>query len=859
MDGVQKNYSSGQGATGPWPYVLSFGLAGLGFQVHRVFTAASADNIPFRTALGFATGALVAGAVLFAFRYLGPAPRQVARQSFAWTARIFMFAATVYLAVVVTYNTAALMPYTRIFPDALTLYVLFLALSVIVFLVLKVTIRSSFAGASIAVFLLCVTALLYWTETLPGLAWLAAYDLYLFLLGRFIAGGLSRCLRFPFDSALQKSIVSFVFGILGNYLLWYGFGRLGLLYPQTVFALVVPVLIGGLIRYHRGLLSGVRGLLADAHRLFRDQPDPTAAGLLNVTLFCLLMLVLVLTVAYPGSSDSSDRMYCATIYKFAELHRIVLPPFFQHWPLLFQPMLLEMTGLPLYLAGGITPLRFFHGSVYFAFVPVVVLFCRRYNLPFRTVVILVLLVVSSSSSLQGAYTDKPEALAFPAFLSLLAMCLVVLQKSRPWDVILVGALAAVVYTTKPVLMIGVVICIVLVVSGRALAGRGDGRSGIGKAVVVATCVFLVTSSVHTVQNIVLRGNPIHPFAADIFTASRDYPEEARFAEIPDFFYRETMPIVAPEGVSMIDLDQSGGMYGPLLGWKDMAPPQWDIKQKRPRWGVAKKSISAVAILMLLLSPILLVIRADRVTTFLVVLTAASFFIWFGWIGDSLRYSTLLPSLVLLAAVVVSRPFLANRYLDLLWRYAVYALLIGSIPLGLQFTFNDQYHVFDVRYQPASLLSVPGPVKYLQHRTEPKRLQNPVTAWLKHQPGAAPILLVDDVQIGQFGLYQPNFLFKPLHWRHDLITPMVYLAEIRPTHLLTTGKLQKSSLITKYPFLATDLELAIQFRLGQKTWRIYKFREDTPWSKYGAQAREKEEANPGHIAAIRRTLRRSRSP
>ena len=821
-------------------FALAGGLLGFFFEIHQAFLAAASVGIPGRTAGGFAVAFAVSLALGFGVdRKAGPGLRRVLQKGTAAFCQAAMFAALGYIASILFRNTAFLFRWDGLMQDILLVYPAFAGVTLLVAIGLRLAVRGSPATASLLTFLLFAAYVLVRTGSIVGAGIALLYCLYLVMLGRFAAGGLARLLGVPLASALETLLVSFVGGILINYVLWYAIGRLGLLYPATAWAVVPTVTAAGLFRYGRSSAAAARAAFVDARTTLETRPSPTTAVLLNVTLFCLLVLVAVLTIRFPGNADSSARMYCATVYKFAEMHRIVFPPFYQHWPLIFQPLLVEVTGLPPFLFGGITALRFFHGTVYFSFIPFLILLCRRYGLPQRTIVVFVLILMSSSFSFCLAYFDKPSVLAFPAFIALLAVCLVMLKVPGPWLIVLAGMLTATIAGAKLVLLHGAVAALaalgIALLFGRVRQAPAQWR----RSILVAVGIVVVVGSVHAIQNFHLRGNPLHPFAAGIFKSSADYPEELKFADVPRNIYHRTMPNERPSQISTINVDPSRGMYRPYVH---------DSPDRGGRgYGISKMSVTVAVILTAILLPVILLIRADRITVYCTVVAAISFFVWFGWIGDGWRYSTFFPGIALLSAVLVSRPLLPNRHLDRIWRHLFLVLLVGSIPLGLYFTAGlpTSRHLYDFLRQRGKMHESLAPAPHV------------VTSHLQAQRASRPILLVADLEVSQYGFFQPNFLYQPIHWRQDLFTNMVYLAEIRPTHLLTSRPLESSVLIEHYPFLSEHLVLEKDFRVPRQPMFLYRFDDWTPWQEWQAEYRQKEEHVPGHIADIKRVLDRYR--
>ena len=129
----------------------------------------------------------------------------------------------------------------------------------------------------------------------------------------------------------------------------------------------------------------------------------------------------------------------------------------------------------------------------------------------------------------------------------------------------------------------------------------------------------------------------------------------------------------------------------------------------------------------------------------------------------------------------------------------------------------------------------------------------VTKYLREHIGTKPVLLVADMEVSQYGFFQPNFLYQPNYLREGLFTNMVYLSVIKPTHLLTRQSVDRSILIEHYPFLMDYLELEYETRANRKRYMLYKFAEHTPWEQYHAEYLLKELFVPGHIEDIQRVL------
>ncbi len=822
-------------------WAFSGGLVGFYYQIHQVFLANSTEHIPSRTSTGFVVGAGLSLLLCLLVKICaGPAIQRVFRRGIAITSGVALSGAILYACYILFQNTEFLFRYDGTYADILRLYPAFAAATIVMGIILRFTIRGSLATSTMAVFLLATAYILIKTGSVIGVSICLFYYLYLILLGRLAIDGIARLVRLRFDSALETLLVSFVLGILANYVLWYTLGQLSLLYAATVYCTVLIVLTAGLVRHGISIIGATRTTTSAAYTLLNHKPSLTTCVLLNVTLFCLLLLIALLTIKFPGNEDSSARMYCATVFKFAEMHRTVFLPFYQHWPLIFQPLLLEISGLPPFLAGGITALRFFHGSVYFSFIPFIILLCKTYRLSYRTLVLFLLIIVASSSTFGWAYFDKPNVIAFPAFISLLVISLVMLVELKTWHIVLLGAQAAIISNSKLVLVHGAILCIAMLAVyfafNRPTIRGGNSR----RAVILSLGIFLAAGSLHAIQNTYLRGNPVHPFAAELFSSSRDYPEELRFARIPSSFYEKTMPTARPSHISTLNLDSSRGMYRPFIH---------DSPDKGGRgYGITATSVTIAVVLVFVLLPIILLIQPNRVIVFCGLMVTLSFFIWFGWIGDGLRYSAFLPSIALLGAVLVGKPVLANRYFDLAWRYLFYGLLVFSIPIAIYFS--------------AGLPTTGHLVKFLLDREKKHESLDPgvhvATTHLREQSEAKPVLLVADMTVSQYGFFQPNFVYQPIHWRKDLFTNMVYLTEIKPTHLLTVRLIENSILTEHYPFLADYLTLETELWVPRKPMRLYRFEDDTPWEAFHLEYRQKEEFVPGHIEDIKRVLDKYRS-
>jgi hypothetical protein len=652
---------------------------------------------------------------------------------------------------------------------------------------------------------------------LPAVIIALIYLLYLISFGRLIVACIDKFFGFQISPGHETVALSLTFGVLGNYLLWYCLGRLSLLYAFSAICFVGLVLAAGFFFYRRVLW---RLLVTSFSQwsLPRDV-DPVSAIWLNISLYCLLLVFTVICIRIPGHFDSSAIMYCSSIYRFAKLHQIVFLPFSLHWPLIFQPLLFEVTGLPIYLLGEISALRVFNVLIFFSFFPFLMLLRQAYALSRRVTVILVFLYMSSSFTFSMTYSDKPEVIAFPAFLSLLVICLLMLKEVKAWYILAVGGLLSIIYNTKLVLIFSslfpvLLLCIFL------LAKRPESSAGGNKkAVLISIMIFFGICAIHFAQNFMLRGNPFHPFASNIFRASHNYPEETRYTATPKRYYKQTIPIQMPSRISGINLDDTRGMYRPLLMPKHPS-------RKISYWHL-RYSLNIVIILISVALPILLLLNSDRLILFCSLAASFSFFLWFGWIGDALRYSTFFPSIALLSALLLGKKTLPNLYFDKCWRYLIYIILILSVPLGITSTYQKKApaEIFELIYTAGK------PSTHINPHL------HPVTDYLNKYKEKKPVLLVSDTKISQFGFFQPNFLFQPWHSSESI--SMVYITKIKPTHLLTSKFLDESALTKKYPTLRDFLEFEKIFITDKDILKLYRFDPYMPWDRYYLEFAEKQ--------------------
>jgi hypothetical protein len=472
----------------------------------------------------------------------------------------------------------------------------------------------------------------------------------------------------------------------------------------------------------------------------------------------------------------------------------------------------------------------FNGLCFFSFVPVLILLSREYGLTKRLVLLMVLLYLASSFSFRMAYSDKPEVIGFPAFLSFLVIGLLALKKLRTWHPIALGGLMAAVFNTKMVLITGTLgsflILAVFYLTNRPNLVTQD----IKRAALISMAIVIVAGSLVPIQNMILRGNPLHPFTAAMLGVSDRFREESEYTAVPRYYYGKTMPIQTPSRIAGINLDARRGMYRPFLkavfsGFSVTYEPTRD-------------SISVVITLCCVLAPLLLCFNPDRLMFACSSVMLTTFFLWFSWIGDRFRYSTAFPAMCLLTAVWLggNRRFLSRFLVG--WRSAAIGLLLASIPFALGATFEER--------TPADVLKFclfagakPGVLKPLLH---------PVTGYLKDHASEKPVLLVADSRVPKYGLYQPSFFFQPYFYSHKTIS-MAYIAKIKPTHLLTTKILDESILAQKYPFLANYLVLDKSFETENEVWNLYRFKPEVQWDRYFNEFSDRERFSPALVREI----------
>ncbi|MCP4691517.1 MAG: hypothetical protein GY859_25960, partial [Desulfobacterales bacterium] len=663
-------------------------------------------------------------------------------------------------------------------------------------------IKISFEMASAVLFSCAALYLSIRLSILPGVLLAGIYIVYLVLLGRFCVAGMNKLLGVQLGSAWETGSVSFIYGVLLNYILWYFIGIFGYLHPPAAAGIIGGVVLAGGIIFRKEI-KGFSHRAISAASLTKKFGYPYSI-FFNIILFSLLLLLIALSMRLPGHEDSSARMYLASVFRFCELHRIEFLPFSANWPLIFQPLMMEITGAPLYLAGGLPALRLFYGFCYFSFIPFLILLGKRKALSGRFVVLVLFLYISSSFTFRMAFTDKPEVMAFPALISLFAVCVLTLKEARPWCILSIGPLCAIIFSTKPVLIAGAFFALLFATvfkhgPGSWRQNREAGR----KTVFVSLLVFFFVCAINPIQNMILRGNPLHPFAENVFLSSKNFPEETSYTKAPGTFYKATMPTVRPAQISGLNLDVEKGLYRPRIPL---------LKAKKIQHGHTLYTINIITVLFTVLLPILLLIIRGRTPLFCAFTAMMSFLVWFCWIGDGLRYAAYFPAIVLFGAFILYKPFWPLKWMNVCWSHAIYIILIFSVPLSVYASLK-KYIPRDLQRYPFHAGEAPASIQPFSH---------PVAQYLKRGETRKPVLLVSDMEIVQYGFFQPNFTFSPEHMN------MVSLSRLRPTHFLTPRPLDKSELIVEHPFLNDWLELEKSFQTDEGALRLHRFDIHTPW-------------------------------
>ena len=125
-------------------------------------------------------------------------------------------------------------------------------------------------------------------------------------LGRFIIDGIGKIFKFQISAGLEAGVLAFIFGILGNYLVWYGLGHLALLYPATAVCIIVPVLSAGVYFYGRAFKRFLTQIVTEWSK---DRSlDLPSAVLFNVILYGLILIFAVAGIKFPGDIDSQVDM-----------------------------------------------------------------------------------------------------------------------------------------------------------------------------------------------------------------------------------------------------------------------------------------------------------------------------------------------------------------------------------------------------------------------------------------------------------------------------------------------------------------------------------------------------------------------
>ncbi len=658
------------------------------------------------------------------------------------------------------------------------------------------------------------------------------FTLYLYFLGSFAIHILQRFVYRELPNKTCHTCLSIVFGILLNYAIVYVIGIFIGINKTVFFAITTVVMMSGLYSWKNRITE----LTGYGKRLTTFCFHTPSARRLDAALFagvlvCILLLLFQLSIRYPGHQDSSARMYYATIFRFSEFGFIAFLPFSDNWTLIFQPLLMELTGIPLFVTCGISATRLFFGMFGLFILPFLLLMRVNKILSYRGVIVVFLLLLTSSFTFSMAYSDKPEVIAFPALIGCFATCLILIKESNPWYVMLAAGTATIILTAKMALFIGVILAFLLLFIIRSTMATNNyflTLRRMRKAIVPAMVTVLPFALINPAQNSLIRGNPVHPFLHEVFPASKSYAEELHMADIPKNFYHRTMPVAMPGKVFGVNLDVDRGMYRPLV---PLFGTNW------PQWWQTRYSISVVVLAFSIAMPFFLVRFVNLHMLFITMMTFAGFFIWFGWIGDGLRYSSFFPAAVLMCALVLEE---YRRFHSAASRVVVTmacGLLLASIPLAVSSTFSRRGDVpLEVLEYPFVAADAPEAIQERRH---------PVHAYLNQCDTESPLLMVTDYDVYQYGFYQPNVIFRP-EYMH-----VAYMATLRPTHVLTGAPIVSSRLIKRFPWLRDYLTPVMDYQGYEPTVTLYRFPDDMPWEKIAKQYGRRSP----HSAALRDQLQR----
>ncbi len=674
------------------------------------------------------------------------------------------------------------------------------------------------------------------------------------LLGRLFHALVVRRLL-PLDTPKSLSgfyVFYFPCGIAANYFLWYFIGIFDLYFKAVGYIVYAAALCLNFL-VEDGFIGHVKTALRSRNprpapfpfrQIIRRDLFPMA--LLTLSSYASIYLLFSMLLPYPGTDDSACRAYISTIDIWANLHGISFLPFRPHFPIVFQPMLFEMTGMPVYLVGDLKSLRIFHFLLSFSAVPFLVwAFDEVSGLSRGFMPMALFLSISSSFSFHLMTSDKPEVLAFPAYLSLLCVCLATLKNGWRRDYLpLLLLLFSIVSVSKSLFVVpAFTTCVLLGTFTLAAGSRDRADSGIVNAtryragvLAFAFVLFVTLFAVTLVQNICLRGNPIHPFLPGIFTSSLNYPDELWLPGAPDNFYRQSMPRWRLGLVSGMNLDPSRGeMYRPELK-KEQAQAGWPL--------FAQCSINIGLIWAAVSLPAVLWIKRSTLLFFFSVNAVAGFLAWFVWIGDHMRYSLFFPSMVIFVSVFMASPLVIRPKAGILVKVLSAGLLLASLPQAvLPVTINNSidYSGGKERLSKAyaSLSKLPDRDFF---RKEREVLKNPVTQYLRRFESTKPRLLKSDgIKPCQFNCYQPSVDYVQNEWVPRM--RLAYVAAFEPTHLLTDKAIAESNIMKDYGFLRQHVELDREFVVQGSKQYLYRFRPDTPWRSYLEEFGPKENYSP----------------
>ncbi|MCP4687759.1 MAG: hypothetical protein GY859_06895 [Desulfobacterales bacterium] len=808
-------------------WVFAMALVGLYARIHYIFieftgfTEKQTGGFFWDCAVGLLAGGLVG---LIFYRASDARFFRKAKEKLIYFAYATCMAGVLYAGWTLFENSRELVTYSRVSSFLGKLAIFFFLAMGLTFLLRKKT-RLTFEIVSVILFILAALHLSVRFSLLTAFIMVVVYMAYLIILGGFCVKFINHRLEIKNESAWEAVAVSFIFGVLVNYILWYFLGVFGCLYTPVAAVIIGVVVIAGVFVFRKNIKEFFHRRRSPS-ALF-EKADPFSSIFFNIFLFCLLVILVALAMRFPGHEDSSHRMYLASLFRFRALHGIEFLPFSANWPLIFQPLMLEITGAPLFLAGGLSAVRIFYTLCFFSFIPFLILLYKNNQFSKQAILLFLFIYISSAFTFQMAYCDKPEVMAFPALVSFFAVCIMTLKKIRPWCILSMGPLCAIIYGTKSILIVGAFIALFILIALNRGAGAWKQNGAVHKkALLITLLIFFSISMINPVQNIILRGNPFHPFGSDLFRSSKNFPGEMLYVIAPKAFYKKTMPVIMPSAISGVNLDVEKGLYRPFI-------PTWE--DEKVRYWHTRYTINIITVLLTVLAPVLLLCTRDKTLLFCAFTALMSFLVWFCRIGDGLRYSAYFPAITLFSAILLSGSIWPRKWMDASWRGAINILLIFSVPLAL-FASLGGFIPRDLQRYPFHAGKKPVILQPFSH---------PVTEYLNGFREEKPVLVVSDMEVIQYGFFQPNFTFLPWHMNK------VSLSRLRPTHFLTPETLDKSRLTVRHPELTPWLKHEKDFHARGKILHLHRFDPDAPWDKIFNKYKRKERYSPALILDLER--------